>query len=142
MTSLKLPTRYHTVFVGERLLRLSENNFKMPFVVIINVIDILNGQKFSFPMNSDSSYRMKHLKDEMNSLVHRFGDHRLLFIRNGENKYAHILSFIAQWYSQNIPSQLSEYVCSYIINSEVFISVYSISFLSDAILTIRSHSGR
>jgi hypothetical protein len=76
----------------------------MPFVVIINVIDILNGQKFSFPMNSDSSYRMKHLKNEMNSLVHRFGDHRLLFIRNGEKMYALIVWLIVQWYSRHIPS--------------------------------------
>ena len=58
---------------------------KMAYVVIINVIDILNGQKFSFPMNSDSAYRIKHLKHEMESLVHRFGDHRLLFIRNGKS---------------------------------------------------------
>jgi hypothetical protein len=55
----------------------------MGFVVMINVIDILNGQKFSFPMNSDSGYRVKHLTYEMNMLVKRTGDPRLLFIKNG-----------------------------------------------------------
>ena len=57
----------------------------MTLIVIVNVIDILNGQKFSFPMNCDSGYKVKHLKHEMDTLVHRLGDHRLLFIRNGMN---------------------------------------------------------
>ena len=58
----------------------------MTFIVIVNVIDILNGQKFSFPMNCDSGYKVKHLKHEMETVVHRLGDHRLLFIRNGTTK--------------------------------------------------------
>ena len=71
-----------------------QNLASMTYVVIINVIDILNGQKFSFPMNSDSSYRIKHLKHEMNTLVRRFGEHRLLFIRNGKQNVYDVMQML------------------------------------------------
>lgn len=60
----------------------------MSYVIIVNVIDILNkGQKFSFPIHNDSGYKMKDLKHEMNLLIRRTSEHRLLFIRNGKNLY-------------------------------------------------------
>jgi hypothetical protein len=59
------------------------DTIKMTSVVVVRINDILNGEKFNFPMNRDSGYRIKHLKYEMSFLVHRSGDHRLLLIRDG-----------------------------------------------------------
>mmetsp|Transcript_20744 Transcript_20744/g.20091 ORF Transcript_20744/g.20091 Transcript_20744/m.20091 type:complete len:276 (-) Transcript_20744:10-837(-) len=59
------------------------DTIKMTSVVVVRINDILNGEKFNFPMNRDSGYRIKHLKYEMSLLVHRSGDHRLLLIRDG-----------------------------------------------------------
>lgn len=55
----------------------------MSFTVVLSVVDILNGERFRFPIQNNSLYRVKHLKQEISSLVTRSGEFRLLIIRDG-----------------------------------------------------------
>lgn len=51
---------------------------------ILSVVDVLNGERFRFPVADDCYFKVKHLKYEMSLLSRRNSDHRLLIIRDGE----------------------------------------------------------
>jgi hypothetical protein len=56
----------------------------MEACAILSVVDILNGERFRFPVADDCYFKVKHLKYEMSLLSRRNSDHRLLIIRDGE----------------------------------------------------------
>lgn len=53
-------------------------------VVIISVVDVLNGERFRFPVAQDCYFKVKHLKYEMSLMNRRSTDARYLIIREGE----------------------------------------------------------
>ena len=53
-------------------------------MVIISVVDVLNGERFRFPVAQDCYFKVKHLKYEMSLMNRRATDARYLIIRDGE----------------------------------------------------------
>ena len=53
-------------------------------MVIISVVDVLNGERFRFPVAQDCYFKVKHLKYEMSLMNRRATDARYLIIREGE----------------------------------------------------------